>query len=277
MKIGIFDSGIGGLSILSKALTSIPDARFLYYADSKNVPYGEKSPEDILRFSSDAVSFLVDHGAQAVVIACNTATSVAVSHLRSIYESEPENIPIIGMEPAVKRAIDLGSGGRIIMAATPVTVTGKKLELLLERYDKDSLTDSLPLPSLVRFAENEDFDSREVTDYLLKKLSAFELERYSALVLGCTHFNYFKDSLRRILPDSVALIDGIEGTVRRLCSRLGISPRDCATRGDASSLNASELAERVSFFISGTEVKSENDLCRFKRLLSRLAEMDAIM
>ena len=269
MKIGIFDSGIGGLSVLPTAARALPNAEFLYYADVKNVPYGEKTPEEILRFSLEAVNFLISEGATAIVVACNTATSVAVSKLRAIYEREDAEAPaiIIGMEPAVKRAIDLGRSGRIIMAATPVTVRGEKLSLLLERYDKDSLTDSIPLPMLVRFAEREEFDSEAVTNYLRESLSCFELERYCALVLGCTHFNYFKDSFRTIIPPNVALVDGVDGTVRRLVSRLG---------EPSAVVSSADLRPRVRFFESGEEVSSDQGIARFWRFISRLEMMERI-
>lgn len=268
MKIGIFDSGIGGLSVLHAAMRAIPNAEFLYYADVKNVPYGEKSPEEILRFSLDALEFLVSEGADAVVVACNTATSVAVAELRAIYEQKdaPKSTLIIGMEPAVKLALDIGRQGRIIMAATPITVRGEKLSNLLSLYDKHALTDSIPLPMLVRFAEREEFDSDAVKNYLCEQLSEFELDKYGALVLGCTHFNYFKDSFRDILPEKIALVDGIDGTVRRLSSRLGIATD---TSGECKKA-------RVRFFESGAPVTSNDGTARFERLLERLKKMENI-
>jgi glutamate racemase len=170
------------------------------------------------------------------------------------------------MEPAVKPALELERQGRIIMAATPITVRGEKLAQLLARYDKNSLTDSIPLASLVRFSEREEFDSEAVKNYLREELSVFELDKYCALVLGCTHFNYFKDSFRDILPDNVALVDGIEGTVRRLLSRLGIAPVESCEVQKA----------RVHFFESGEPVTSNEGIARFERLLARLEKMECI-
>ena len=268
MKIGIFDSGLGGLGLLLCSAKLLPDVEFLYYADVKNVPYGEKSPGEILRFSLDALKFLVSEGADAVVVACNTATSVAVTELRAIYEQKdaPESTLIIGMEPAVKLALDIGRQGRIIMAATPITVRGEKLSNLLSLYDKHALTDSIPLPMLVRFAEREEFDSEAVKNYLREQLSEFELDKYGTLVLGCTHFNYFKDSFRDILPENIAIVDGIDGTVRRLSSRLGI----------ATDTSGKCKKARVRFFESGAPVTSSKDTARFERLLERLEKMESI-
>ncbi len=255
MKIGIFDSGIGGLSIVPSVRRALPSVDVIYYADGKNVPYGEKAPHEILEYSMAAVDFLVGEGAEAVVVACNTATSVAVSALREKYEAPELNIPIIGMEPAVKKALDTCKGGRVLVAATPVTVKGKKLRDLVDKYDINNLTDALPMPGLVHLAEAENFDAYE---YVKKELSNFDLEKYSALVLGCTHFNYFKDSFRRVLPSSTHIVDGVEGTTRRLISRI---PEKVDGSGS------------VEFFISGERA---TDSGRFLRLLSRLEEMEKI-
>lgn len=258
MKIGIFDSGIGGLSVLPAASRALPTADILYYADEKHVPYGEKSPEEILAYSMEAVDFLVSCGARAIVVACNTATSVAVNALREKYEAPELNIPIIGMEPAVKRALDTCNAGRILVAATPVTVKGQKLKLLVDRYDTNKMTDAIPMPGLVRLAENELFGTPDADEYIKSELSRFDMTEYSALVLGCTHFNYFKDSFRRVLPEYVSIVDGVEGTVRRLVSRL---PK---VEGGSGS---------VEFFISGERAEDRE---RFLRLIDRLEKMEEI-
>ena len=258
MKIGIFDSGIGGLSTLPAVKRALPTADILYYADEKNVPYGEKTPEEILSFSMNAVGFLISKGADAVIVACNTATSVAINSLREKYESGECPIPIIGMEPAVKPAVSIG-GGRVLVAATPVTVRGGKLKALIERFDPKRITDTLPLPMLVRLAESERFGTDEADEYIRKELSRFDLTKYSALVLGCTHFNYFKDSFKRILPEGARIVDGVDGTARRLVSRL--EGKDTDGEG------------KIEFFISGERAEDEN---RFYRLLARLEKMEKI-
>ena len=258
MKIGIFDSGIGGLSVLPAVRRTLPTADILYYADEKHVPYGEKTPDEILSYSAGAVDFLASMGAAAIVVACNTATSVAVNALRERYERPETGIPIIGMEPAVKKALDTCPEGRILVAATPVTVRGQKLRLLMDRYDTNKLTDAIPMPGLVRLAESERFGTPEADEYIKSELSRFDMTGYSALVLGCTHFNYFKDSFRRVLPKHVSIIDGVEGTVRRLASRL---PEGEDGRGS------------VEFFISGERAENSE---RFSRLVERLEKMEEI-
>jgi len=214
LKIAFFDSGIGGLSVLAEALARFRDAEFLYFADEDHVPYGTKSRTEIVRLSLDAVGFLVSRGANGVVVACNTATSAAISELRGAF-----SVPVIGMEPAVKLAADSFGARPTLLIATPLTIAGEKLARLVGRLECE--TWSLALPRLVEFAQDLEFDSPAVRAYLQGELGKFELARLGSLVLGCTHFNYFKDVLREILPPHVRIIDGIDGTLNRLASELG--------------------------------------------------------
>ena len=214
LKIAFFDSGIGGLSVLAEALRRFSGAEFLYFADEDHVPYGTKSRAEIVRLSLDAVGFLVSRGADAVVVACNTATSAAISELRGAF-----SVPVIGMEPAVKLAADSFGARPTLLIATPLTIAGEKLARLVGRLECE--TWSLPLPRLVEFAQDLEFDTPAVRAYLREELAKFELERLGSIVLGCTHFNYFKDVLREILPPHVRIVDGIDGTLNRLASELG--------------------------------------------------------
>lgn len=200
--------------MLAEALRRFSGAEFLYFADEDHVPYGTKSKAEIVRLSLDAVGFLVSRGANGVVVACNTATSAAISELRGAF-----SVPVIGMEPAVKLAADSFGARPTLLIATPLTIAGEKLARLVGRLECE--TWSLPLPRLVEFAQDLEFDSPAVRAYLREKLGKFELERLGSLVLGCTHFNYFKDVLREILPSHVRIIDGIDGTLNRLASELG--------------------------------------------------------
>ena len=260
MKIAFFDSGLGGLSVLHHARKAIPCADFLFYADEDHVPYGEKSRADILRYVTEAFDFLVGEGADAIVVACNTATSVAIADMRRRYA-----IPIIGMEPAVKRALDLDGSRRVLVAATPVTVKGEKLRLLLSRIDRRHLVDCIALPRLVTFAEREEFRSESVTGYLREALAPFQLEDYSAFVLGCTHFNYFKDTLRALLPTNVRFVDGNAGAVRELIHELG---------GEAALPQAGE--SRTRCYYSGRPVTDKATLAHIARCMKRLDEVYAL-
>ena len=197
-QIGIFDSGIGGLSVLHQALKSLPNENYLYFADVDNVPYGLKTNKQIKEYVNSAAQFMINKNVKAIVIACNTATSVDIEELRQKY-----TIPIIGIEPAVKPAINLNKDKRILLIATPVTVREEKLKKLLEKIDKEKKVDLIALPGLVKYAEKEEFVSKELEDYLNKEFIGLDLNNYSELVLGCTHFNYFKDTFRKIFPNEI--------------------------------------------------------------------------
>ena len=201
--------------MLHRALRELPDAHFIYYADTDNVPYGEKPKEVILDIVGNVMRFLTEKNVDTVVVACNTATSVAIKDLRASY-----NLPIIGMEPAVKKAREEYPEGRTLVMATPVTVKGDKLKYLLERVDAHHLVDMIPMPKLVRFAEEGIYDGEDVQSYISEQLSDIDLSAYSSLVLGCTHFNFFKKALRSRIPDSISFVDGIEGTVAQLIRKL---------------------------------------------------------
>ena len=218
MKIGLIDSGIGGLSVLHEAYHQLPGQEYLFFADVLHVPYGEKTPEQIVGYMIENAQFLIDKGAEALVVACNTATSVAIKDLRSRFD-----IPILGMEPAVKPAVEETEKKRIMVIATPVTIREDKLKSLLHRVDEEHRVDLLAMPKLVEFAEREEFDGPQVDAYLNEQFGKFDRSRYCALVLGCTHFNYFKPALREYFGDSTLLIDGNRGTVRHLADVLGLN------------------------------------------------------
>lgn len=221
MTVGIFDSGLGGLSVLHCAQKILPNENFLYYADEKHVPYGEKTPEEIRLLVNDIIHFMIDKGVDAIIIACNTATSALTMAYRKKFP-----IPIIGMEPAVKKAIDLYGADkkRVLVAATPVTIKGKKLHNLVERVDSRRKVDLAELPRLVRFAEKGVFSSAEVGDYLRQALMDYDLPSYGTVVLGCTHFNYFKQEFQKLFPNAPHFVDGNEGTVHQMMRVLSLSP-----------------------------------------------------
>lgn len=256
MKIGFFDSGLGGLSVLNHAMSEMPGTEFLYYADIDNVPYGSRCAGEIIDFARRAVKCLKENGAEALVIACNTATSAAIKTLR-----EENDIPIVGMEPAVKPAVALAGDKRVLVCATPFTLREKKLGDLLQKYDKNRITDLLPLPRLVNFAEKDMFDAPEMRAYLEQEFGKINPSDYSVFVLGCTHFNFFKDTICEFFPKGMKFIDGIEGTVRRL--------KDVIPAGELRS----ERETTIKFFFSGREVKDRETLMRIESDFMRLQKM----
>lgn len=213
MRIAFFDSGIGGLTVLNEALKKLPNEEFLYFADTLHVPYGTKSKEEVSAFVKKSVEMIIKEEVKALVIACNTATSIAVNELREMYD-----FPIIGMEPAVKPAVEMNrtTGKRVLVFATPLTLKQTKYNELISRVDDLSIVDSLPLPELVHYCEELNFDEDLMIDYFKSKLSSFNIEQYGTIVLGCTHYPFYKNVLKKILPEDVQIVDGSNGTVKRL-------------------------------------------------------------
>lgn len=214
--IGIFDSGSGGISVLRTALRMLPNERFLYFGDTANAPYGTKTEEEVIALAKNVAERLLDEGCKALVIACNTATCAAAATLRAMY---PDLI-IIGMEPALKLAHDLRPEGDILVLATPVSLSSNKYRLLYTAYGEHA--HSLPCPGLMDFVERGDIDSDELKAYLKDKLSPFLQNGNipAAVVLGCTHYVFLKETIRSLLPEETLVLDGNEGTVRQLGRRL---------------------------------------------------------
>ena len=212
--IGVFDSGLGGISVAREIRRDMPNERVLYFGDSANAPYGTKSPEQVRELSDTIVERFVQQGVKAIVIACNTATSAAANELRDKYD-----IPIIGMEPALKVACDRGHGNRqhVIVAATPLTLRERKFAVLMDRFKADHTIFPQPCPDLVEIVERGQLDDHDVVMRALHRyFDQYDLSTIDAVVLGCTHFVFYRDYFRELLPDTAAVIDGNEGTVRHL-------------------------------------------------------------
>ncbi|MUH58735.1 glutamate racemase [Bifidobacterium canis] len=212
--IGAFDSGLGGISVVKQIRQDLPNEHVIFFGDSAHAPYGTKTPEQVRELSFDIVEHLVQQGAKAIVIACNTATSSAVQQLREHY-----SIPIIGMEPALKVACDRGHGERqtVIVAATPLTLREKKFAALMHRFENDHTIYKQPCPKLVEIVEHGQLDDHDlVMSTLHEYFSQYDLDSVDSVVLGCTHFVFYRDYFRELLPDHVAIIDGNEGTAHHL-------------------------------------------------------------
>ena len=214
--IGFFDSGIGGLSVLKEAIKLLPRESFIYFGDSKNAPYGIKTVEEIKKLSYAAVDFLLNKGAKAIVIACNTATSAAASDLRSSYPQ----IPIIGIEPALKPAVQLHRRGKILIMATPVTLVEKKFKNLMKSFEKNSEIIPMPCAGLAELIESGNIESQEVKEFLKDKLESHIDSNISSIVLGCTHYPFIKKHLSSIVGEDIPIIDGSLGTAKQLRRQL---------------------------------------------------------
>ena len=213
--IAVFDSGVGGISVLRHLRQLLPNERFLYFGDSANAPYGSRPTEEVRRLTLFAAENLFSQGCKALVVACNTATSAAIDDLRQKY---PEKI-IVGIEPALKPAVTRHEGGCVGVLATEVTLREEKFSRLLTHYGEKCQVLRLPAPGLVELIEQGKAESEE-TEALLRKILMPHLGILDALVLGCTHYPFVSAALRRIVGEEVALYDGGAGTARETHRRL---------------------------------------------------------
>ena len=212
--IAVFDSGVGGISVLRHLVRVLPEERFLYFGDSANAPYGTKTKGQVKELTFRAAEMLLQKGIKALVVACNTATSAAINELRAAY---PDLI-VIGIEPALKLAADNFPGGHLGVMATPMTLREEKFAKLMERFAESCEIYKIPAPGLVELIESDRADSPE-TDALLRELFA-PYPKLDALVLGCTHYPFAKKAISRVLGNEVALLDGGDGTARETRRRL---------------------------------------------------------
>ena len=213
--IGVFDSGVGGISVLRHLVALMPQERFLYYGDSANAPYGTKTTQQVRELTFAVAQKLLDRGCKALVVACNTATAAAIEELRQAYA----DTIIIGIEPALKVAADHFPGGRIGVMATPVTLREEKFDHLLHRFTESCQVVKLPAPGLVELVEHGKADSPEAEELLYPLLNP-QKGKLDAVVLGCTHYPFAKNVIQKLLGEKTVLMDGGPGTARETKRRL---------------------------------------------------------
>ncbi|QLC73864.1 glutamate racemase [Pseudomonas sp. LPB0260] len=214
--VGVFDSGVGGLSVLREIRALLPSESLLYVADSGHVPYGEKSPEFIRERCRTIADFLLGQGAKALVLACNTATVAGIAELRELYPQ----LPIIGMEPAVKPAAAATRAGVVGVLATTGTLKSARFAALLDRFASDVRVVTQPCPGLVECIEAGELDGAATRELLQGFVAPLLAEGCDTLILGCTHYPFIKPLLRELLPASVSLIDTGAAVARQLQRRL---------------------------------------------------------
>ena len=232
--IAVFDSGVGGISVLRHLLRQLPKERYIYFGDSSNAPYGTKTTQEVRQLAMQAAEYLISRGIKALVVACNTATAAAIQDLRDAY---PELI-VVGVEPALKLAADKYPGGRIGVMATPVTLQGEKFHRLLDRFDNDHQVDLIPAPGLADLVEAGKQNGDEGVA-LLSRLLAPYVGKLDALVLGCTHYPFAAETISRILGPGVELIDGGHGTA--LQTRRALEGKDLLYAGPGEVLFENSL------------------------------------
>ncbi|MDH2916723.1 MAG: glutamate racemase [Gallionella sp.] len=213
--IGVFDSGVGGLSVLHHIRQILPHERLIYVADSGHVPYGDKSQSYIEQRSQTLTRFLIAQGADAVVIACNTATAAAVASLRSQF-----SIPIVGMEPAVKPAVAATKSGVVGVLATIGTLESARFAALLEKYAGEVEIVTQGCPGLVEQVEQGELNSARTRELIARYTAPLLARGADTLILGCTHYPFLAPLIREVAGNHITLVDTGEAVARQLQRRI---------------------------------------------------------
>ncbi len=213
--VAVMDSGAGGIGVLRQIRTLLPREDLLYFGDSANAPYGERSPDEVRALVMEHAATLLQR-AKALVLACNTATALAVDELRCAYPA----IPIVGMEPALKPALAVGESPRVLVLATPLTLRGGSFSALLQKYEKMATVVPISAPDIVRLVEQDKAESEEMEQYVERLLAPYRHPKPDALVLGCTHFPFARKAICRAMGAEIPIFDGAEGTAKQLARTL---------------------------------------------------------
>lgn len=225
--IGVFDSGVGGLSILDEALRQLPEHDYIYLADTINAPYGEKSSQWIAIRSLELCQYLARQGCAAIVVACNTATAQAIEDIRL----KLNDIPIIGVEPGIKPAAMQSVKGIVGVLATEATLQSDKFNALLATLPSQCQFIKQSGAGLVPLIEAGLADGEEALELLAKHLEPIQDAGADTLVLGCTHFPFLRKAIRKLLGDSITLIDTSDAVVRQLRRQLELQHPVIASDG----------------------------------------------
>lgn len=215
--IGLFDSGIGGLTVVRALRAARPELSYVYLGDTARAPYGPKSPDTIRRYSEEAVEFLKGKGATAIIIACNTASSLAAEHLRAKHPGLPF-FEVVG--PAVRLAARVSQKKKIGLIGTRATVASGVYERRLKEIDPSIEVFSKAAPLLVSLVEEGWIDQPETTTIVGKYLAPVRESDIDALILGCTHYPILKEAIAAAAGESVKLVDSAEAVVREFCATL---------------------------------------------------------
>ena len=237
-SIGVFDSGVGGLSVLREIRQRLPRENLVYVSDSAHLPYGNKSSEFIIERAHFITRFLLEQGAKAIVVACNTATAAAIENMRAVY-----TVPIVGMEPAIKPAAALTKTGVIAILATVSTLKSAKYEHLHNRFGDDVLIIRQPCEGWVEQIETGDLTSKAAYELVANSVQPLMDKNVDTLVLGCTHYPFLMDIIRSITGQSVNIIETGTAVARHLQRRLE----------EAGGLNTAGQAGQVRFWSSSPQ------------------------
>lgn len=245
--IGVFDSGMGGISVLKELYKVMPQEDYIYFGDSRNAPYGTRPVEEIRAMTVANVQLLLGQGAKGIVVACNTATAAAVRMLRGMYP----DIPLVGIEPAIKPAALQPGHPTILVMATPMTIQGEKYKTLMMRYDQKADIIGLPCPGLMEFVESGNTDGADLKVFLEDLLAPY-LSEIDSIVLGCTHYPFVRRLIEEIAGERVRIFDGGLGTAREMRRRLEVAGLLTSRTGCGSVIFENSLATEEEIELSRT-------------------------
>lgn len=216
LPIAVVDSGVGGISVLAELVKALPHEDFLYFGDSSNAPYGTRSRDEVLAITRANLQMLLKRGIKTLVLACNTATSAAARVLREEYP----DLPIIGVEPAVKPAAMLCDNPTVLVMATALTLREEKFNALVGRFADRVRVIPLPCTGLVQLIEAGILEGEPLDEYFNTLFAPYKQEKIDAVVLGCTHYPHVRDAIAFHFPSGTPILDGGEGTARQTKKRL---------------------------------------------------------
>lgn len=216
LPIGVFDSGVGGISVLRELVAWMPNENYIFFGDSRNAPYGTKTLREVQELTCADADYLIGMGVKALVVACNTATSAAIQVLREKYPQ----MPVIGIEPALKPAVLVKTHPRVLVMATPMTLREKKFRNLMRQFEACADIVPLPCPGLVEYVERGELQSAQLEQFLRGIFAKFEADSVDCVVLGCTHYPFVRRMIERVLGNQVQIFDGGAGTARETQRRL---------------------------------------------------------
>jgi glutamate racemase len=242
--IGVFDSGVGGLSVLQHIRQTLPDEHLIYIADSGHVPYGDKSANYIEQRSHTLTRFLIAQGAEAIVIACNTATAAAITSLRSQF-----SLPFVGMEPAVKPAVSATKSGVVGVLATIGTLESARFAALLERYGDEVEIITQGCPGLVEQVELGELNSSKTRELVERFTTPLLARGADTLILGCTHYPFLASLIRDVVGNDIVLVDTGAAVARQLQRRV-LNERPLRVEFNDAARNSSGTKTGAQFFTS---------------------------